>query len=165
MPPRQITSYFQKLPAAATSAASATTASPNTARSASSTSPKSPKTTLTSSSPANRPAPSTSNDTPDRPAKRAKLGTTGDLGGSPAKTASTFGSALTAKAKAPRASSREELRAKLCTDEKRKGLLGTEVDTMGEDWLLALQDELSKPYFLTVCVYFTPLLIGAGREG
>lgn len=29
-------------------------------------------------------------------------------------------------------------------------LLELELDTLGEDWLLALQEELTKPYFLKV---------------
>jgi hypothetical protein len=51
----------------------------------------------------------------------------------------------------PKAKSREELAAALSGMEAGDAdLLRMEVDTMGEDWLLALQDELTKPYFLSV---------------
>jgi uracil-DNA glycosylase len=67
------------------------------------------------------------------PAKRAKLST-----------ASAGGLGL------PRAQSREELRAALAAHPTAAKLLKLELDTLGEDWLLALQDELTKPYFLKV---------------
>ncbi|ORX41101.1 uracil-DNA glycosylase-like protein [Kockovaella imperatae] len=47
-----------------------------------------------------------------------------------------------------RSSSREELRIALSSRSKAKDLLVLEMETMGEDWLLALQDEFTKPYFL-----------------
>ena len=50
----------------------------------------------------------------------------------------------------PKATSRAELRAGLAGMPDKARLLELEVDTMGEDWLLALQDEIVKPYFLTV---------------
>lgn len=47
--------------------------------------------------------------------------------------------------------SREELAAALSRmDSADAEILRMEVDTMGEDWLLALQDELTKPYFTNV---------------
>lgn len=74
----------------------------------------------------------------------------------PTTTIGTIGSAASSTIPASvksRATTREELRTKLAADARRAELLRTEVDTMGEDWLLALQDELTKPYFLTVRPY------------
>jgi hypothetical protein len=48
-------------------------------------------------------------------------------------------------------SSRVELRANLSSNSRTLELLQMELDTLGEDWLLALQDEFTKPYFLKVC--------------
>ena len=63
----------------------------------------------------------------------------------------------------PKATSRAELRASLAGMPDKARLLELEVDTMGEDWLLALQDEIVKPYFLTVS--FRPKdLDGADRQ-
>lgn len=50
----------------------------------------------------------------------------------------------------PRATSRAELRNALEAHPTVLSLLELELDTLGEDWLLALQDELTKPYFLAV---------------
>lgn len=50
----------------------------------------------------------------------------------------------------PRSTSREEIKQALATHPRTLELLTTEVETMGEDWLVALQDELTKPYFLSV---------------
>ena len=50
----------------------------------------------------------------------------------------------------PRASSRSELRTSLDSHPRSLALLELELDTLAEDWLLALQDELTKPYFLSV---------------
>lgn len=59
-----------------------------------------------------------------------------------------------AKAKAvslPKSESRVELSTAISELEAEDAdVLRLEVDTMGEDWLVALQDELTKPYFLTV---------------
>lgn len=55
----------------------------------------------------------------------------------------------------PRAQSRAELRKALEAHPKVLPLLELELDTLGEDWLLALQDELTKPYFLSVGVRFS----------
>lgn len=49
----------------------------------------------------------------------------------------------------PLATSREELKRNLAGKAKAD-LLEMELDTLGEDWLMALQEELTKPYFLTV---------------
>jgi hypothetical protein len=38
----------------------------------------------------------------------------------------------------------------LSSHPETKALLQLELDTLGEDWLLALQDELTKPYFISV---------------
>ncbi|CAD6574079.1 MAG: uracil DNA glycosylase [Tremellales sp. Tagirdzhanova-0007] len=50
----------------------------------------------------------------------------------------------------PRASSRSELRTSLDSHPRSLALLELELDTLAEDWLLALQDELTKPYFLSL---------------
>ena len=60
-------------------------------------------------------------------------------------------SADTPSLKVPRAASRSELRASLAKQPRPLNLLEMELDTLGEDWLLALQDELTRPYFLSVC--------------
>ncbi|BEJ16441.1 hypothetical protein CspHIS471_0510460 [Cutaneotrichosporon sp. HIS471] len=67
------------------------------------------------------------------PAKRAKLSTAA---------VSSGGLGL------PRAESRDELRKALEAHPTIAPLLKLELDTLGEGWLLALQDELTKPYFL-----------------
>ena len=51
----------------------------------------------------------------------------------------------------PTAASRTELAESVAKLDSDIGeILRLEVDTMGEDWLLALQAELTKPYFLSV---------------
>ncbi|WOO78783.1 Uracil-DNA glycosylase [Vanrija pseudolonga] len=56
-----------------------------------------------------------------------------------------------AASSAGRASTRAELREALKTSHaKAFPLLELELDTLGEDWLVALQDELTKPYFLAL---------------
>lgn len=51
----------------------------------------------------------------------------------------------------PKASSRSELKSLIQEkNPKAMGLVEMELDHMAEDWLLALQDELVKPYFLNV---------------
>lgn len=51
----------------------------------------------------------------------------------------------------PKSKSREELSVALSGIKSEDAdLLRLEVDTMQEEWLLALQDELTKPYFLNV---------------
>lgn len=52
--------------------------------------------------------------------------------------------------KIPKATSREELRKALESHPTVLPLLELELETMEEEWLLALQDELTKPYFLNV---------------
>jgi hypothetical protein len=52
----------------------------------------------------------------------------------------------------PRGSSREELRIALAEHPHTVELLNMELDTLGEDWLVALQEELTKPYFLSVSI-------------
>jgi len=49
-----------------------------------------------------------------------------------------------------RSKTREELRARIAEKPDWINKLSLEIDTMGEDWLLALQDELTKSYFLNV---------------
>jgi hypothetical protein len=59
--------------------------------------------------------------------------------------------ATSSKISLPKAQSREELAAALSgMDSADADILRMEVDTMEEDWLLALQDELTKPYFTNV---------------
>lgn len=60
-----------------------------------------------------------------------------------------------AKVNLPKASSKEELVQSLETHPDKKELLKLELDTLGEDWLLALQEELTKPYFLTLKEFVT----------
>ncbi len=68
------------------------------------------------------------------------------------KTAAPPGSSANSRPATVRSDSREALKQALGAHPHPHTLelLRTEVDTMGEDWLLALQDELTKPYFLTV---------------
>ncbi|KAK4687711.1 uracil-DNA glycosylase, partial [Tremellales sp. Uapishka_1] len=56
----------------------------------------------------------------------------------------------TSKLSIPKATSRAELRASIKEQAEVFPLLQLELETMGEDWLLALQDEITKPYFLSV---------------
>jgi len=53
----------------------------------------------------------------------------------------------------PKATTRDELRKSLESHPKVLSLLELELNTLGEDWLIALQDELTKPYFLKVCLH------------
>ncbi|RSH85182.1 uracil DNA glycosylase [Saitozyma podzolica] len=55
----------------------------------------------------------------------------------------------------PRGSSREELRAALAEHPHTAQLLNMELNTLGEDWLVALQGELTKPYFLSLKEFVT----------
>jgi len=60
-------------------------------------------------------------------------------------------SQTSSKISLPKSKSREELAAALSgMDSADTEILRMEVDTLGEDWLLALQDELTKAYFLSV---------------
>ncbi|WVF67974.1 uracil-DNA glycosylase [Kwoniella sp. CBS 6097] len=59
------------------------------------------------------------------------------------------------KTSTTRSKSREELRAKIAENPKWLSALQLEIDTMGEDWLLALQDELTKGYFLSLKDFVT----------
>jgi len=77
----------------------------------------------------------------------------------PEPTASLFtktaaAAAVPAKLDLPIAKTREDLIKSLEEHPGKKELLQLELDTLGEDWLLALQDELTKPYFVSV----SPLL-------
>jgi hypothetical protein len=78
------------------------------------------------------------------------------------KTASLFtqtaaAAAVPAKLDLPKAKTKDELIESLSKYPGKKELLQLELDTLGEDWLLALQDELTKPYFVAVSLSF-PLL-------
>ncbi|OCF31755.1 uracil-DNA glycosylase [Kwoniella heveanensis BCC8398] len=90
-------------------------------------------------------------------AKKAKI----DGSPSSAKVADIFAkptSSLTPSkglATATRFKSRDELRAKIAENPKWMSALQLEIDTMGEDWLLALQDELTKGYFLSLKDFIT----------
>jgi hypothetical protein len=71
------------------------------------------------------------------------------------KTASLFtqtaaAAAVPAKLDLPTAKTKDELIESLSKHPGKKELLQLELDTLGEDWLLALQDELTKPYFVAV---------------
>ncbi|TXT03858.1 hypothetical protein VHUM_04281 [Vanrija humicola] len=67
------------------------------------------------------------------------------------KPGSTLMNGEVAASAAGRASTRAELRAALKNSHaKAFPLLELELDTLGEDWLIALQDELTKPYFLAL---------------
>ncbi|WVQ63174.1 uracil-DNA glycosylase [Kwoniella botswanensis] len=54
-----------------------------------------------------------------------------------------------------RSKTREELREKISANPQWLAKLNLEIDTMGEDWLLALQDELTKSYFLNLKEFVT----------
>lgn len=71
------------------------------------------------------------------------------------KTASLFtqtkaAASVPAKLDLPTAKTKDELIESLEKHPGKKELLQLELDTLGEDWLLALQDELTKPYFVAV---------------
>ncbi|WWD20610.1 uracil-DNA glycosylase [Kwoniella shandongensis] len=165
MPPqaRSISSYFLKptSPAAAIAKASTSTST--------NTSPTTPK----SSTPAKRPitlsdaakraieeglASSPLRDgSPEPASKKAKIDSSPSA---PSKVADIFAkptTTLTAtpKSSTPRATSRDELRTKFADNPRWASLLGLELDTLGEDWLLALQDELTKSYFLSLKEFVT----------
>ena len=57
----------------------------------------------------------------------------------------------------PKATSRADLKSSLQSHPKSLSVLDLELDTLGEDWLLALQDELTKPYFTSVRLFDTRL--------
>jgi uracil-DNA glycosylase len=59
-------------------------------------------------------------------------------------------STTTSSVTIPTASTKEELVKSLEAHPETKELLQLELDTLGEDWLLALQGELTKSYFLNV---------------
>ncbi|WRT70579.1 uracil-DNA glycosylase [Kwoniella shivajii] len=54
-----------------------------------------------------------------------------------------------------RSKTREDLRARIAEKPDWINKLSLEIDTMGEDWLLALQDELTKSYFLNLKEFIT----------
>jgi uracil-DNA glycosylase len=58
--------------------------------------------------------------------------------------------AVPAKLDLPTAKTKDDLIKSLEAHPGKKELLRLELDTLGEDWLLALQDELTKPYFVAV---------------
>ncbi|WWC92190.1 uracil-DNA glycosylase [Kwoniella dendrophila CBS 6074] len=76
---------------------------------------------------------------------------------SPAKNALSTSSTLSSPSKLPimRSKTREELRQKISENPKWINKLDLELNTIGEDWLLALQDELTKPYFLNLKEFVT----------
>lgn len=65
-------------------------------------------------------------------------------------TAATSAATTVSTVPIPRASTREELQKSLASNESVYPLLQLELDTLGEDWLVALQEELTKPYFVKV---------------
>lgn len=96
----------------------------------------------------------------ERDAKRAKIETSSTLLDrallmKEPKTASLFtktavAAAVPAKLDIPTAKTKDELIESLSKYPGKKELLQLELDTLGEDWLLALQNELTKPYFVAV---------------
>ncbi|KAK8850427.1 uracil-DNA glycosylase [Kwoniella newhampshirensis] len=156
MPPqaRSISSYFLKPTSPA--AAAATSSSPTTPKST----PAKRSITLSdaakraieeglASSPARDGSPEPSN-------KRAKIDGSPSA---PSKVADIFAKPATltstSKALKPGATSRDDLRTKLSDNPRWASLLALELDTLGEDWLLALQDELTKSYFLSLKEFVT----------
>jgi uracil-DNA glycosylase len=95
-----------------------------------------------------------------RDAKRAKIETSSTLLHQALlmiepKTASLFtktavAAAVPAKLDIPTARTKDELIESLSKYPGKKELLQLELDTLGEDWLLALQNEFTKPYFVAV---------------
>ncbi|GMK54454.1 hypothetical protein CspeluHIS016_0110400 [Cutaneotrichosporon spelunceum] len=81
-------------------------------------------------------------------AARAAIPAGIDDAASPAKRAKLSAAPVRAGISLPRAESRDELRKALEAHPTIAPLLKLELDTLAEDWLLALQDELTKPYFL-----------------
>ncbi|WWC72460.1 uracil-DNA glycosylase [Kwoniella pini CBS 10737] len=71
--------------------------------------------------------------------------------------ADIFSRPTTSPSKLPivRSKSREELKARIAEKPEWISKLSLEVDTMGEDWLLALQDEFTKSYFLNLKEFVT----------
>jgi len=100
----------------------------------------------------------------ERDAKRAKIEASSTLLNRALlmiepKTASLFtktavAAAAPAKLDIPTAKTKDELIESLSKHPGKKELLQLELDTLGEDWLLALQDELTKPYFVAVSHLF-----------
>ena len=81
------------------------------------------------------------------------------------KTASLFtktaaAASVPAKLDLPTAKTKDELIESLSKHPGKKELLQLELDTLGEDWLLALQDELTKPYFVAVSPFSSIQLHG-----
>ncbi|RSH87763.1 uracil DNA glycosylase [Apiotrichum porosum] len=132
MPPKSIASYFKP----ASGAAAGTPA----ARNRTTPSAAARKAAMDAKDKDNK-----DNDEP--PAKRAKVAAT-TTAGRAKKGAAVIPQAPTVTI--PRAQSRAELRKALEAHPKVLPLLELELDTLGEDWLLALQDELTKPYFLSL---------------
>ncbi|KAK1923015.1 putative uracil DNA N-glycosylase [Papiliotrema laurentii] len=157
-PARSITSYFNKLPSSP-----ATVPKPTTSTTANGTASASASTASPSST-----SPTTGQKRSFLSDAARKAIEDGAAEASAAKKAKT-GPALSGKVadvflksqgsssiSLPKAKSREELAAALSGMEAGDAeLLRMEVDTMGEDWLLALQDELTKPYFLSLKRFVT----------
>ncbi|KAL7423903.1 uracil DNA glycosylase [Cryptotrichosporon argae] len=147
MPP-SITSYFKPVPSnvsptASASASASTSAAKPGGTSTTPSKPSLPKPPLISGSKAGLSA----------AAKRAILEGVEE---SPVKKAKTVGGALGLKPsvpatlKLPHCATRDELRAAVEAHPAIVPLLELELETMGEDWLLTLQAELTKPYFLAL---------------
>jgi uracil-DNA glycosylase len=67
-----------------------------------------------------------------------------------AKASAASSTAVQSTLNLPKAATKDELVASLAEHPGKKDLLQLELDTLGEDWLLALQEELTKPYFISV---------------
>lgn len=83
-----------------------------------------------------------------RPVKKAKLSSDAAPSGMLLLMHGQLNAALSIKV--PKAASREELRQALEAHPSILPLLELELESMEEEWLLALQEELTKPYFLAV---------------
>jgi hypothetical protein len=64
----------------------------------------------------------------------------------------------------PAATTRAQLKKALVEHPDTEALLSLELESIGEDWLLALQDELTKPYFLKVSCHSGAMLIHRSRS-
>ncbi|WVR08620.1 uracil-DNA glycosylase [Kwoniella sp. DSM 27419] len=154
--PRSISSYFK--PAAA--AAKVTASGPSSSTTTSPTTPK--RTTLSEAAKraiVEGAAEAAAVEASEGPTpKKARI----EVGSSPSapKVAEIFAKSTTTTpvklgASNTKCKTREELRARIAENPKWASELQLELDTLGEDWLLALQDEFTKGYFLSLRNFVT----------
>ncbi|WVN89639.1 uracil-DNA glycosylase [Cryptococcus depauperatus CBS 7841] len=93
-------------------------------------------------------AENTPTEATERVAKKPKLEDKTDAAPKVAKVTESASSTLQTKMGSTRPSTVEQLRSRLATRPGLTSLLELETSSMGEDWLLALQDEFTKPYFI-----------------